>query len=266
MLYAVLLRFSKQLFSDQKANRLMCGRFTLSTPAAKLMELFQLTDFPRLEPRYNVAPSQWIACIREDPKRQREAVLMRWGLVPAWAKDASIGNRMINARSETAAEKPSFRRAFAARRCLVPVDGFYEWEKVTAQHKQPWLIRMQSGQPFALAGLWEAWTDRNNTGGEQAATPLLSCTILTTAANSDMQAIHDRMPVVIAPEAFKTWLSAAGETETLQPLMQPLPEGLLRRDRVSTIVNKPVNDTPDCLVPLESESSPEQSSADSLFD
>ena len=243
----------------------MCGRFTLSTPAAKLIELFQLTGFPRWEPRYNIAPTQLVICVRM-LENIRQAMSMKWGLVPSWAKDASIGSRMINARSETAAEKPSFRKAWSRRRCLIPVDGFYEWEKLPGRKKQPWLIHMADRQPFAFAGLWEIWHPKDSSENEE----LFSCTILTTSANADMQPIHDRMPVIVPPEHFGTWLSDSASAGQLAELTQPFPDGTLERYRVSNLVNKPTTDAADCVSPLPADltDSTQSSTTDqmSLFD
>jgi putative SOS response-associated peptidase YedK len=225
----------------------MCGRITLSTPAARLIELFQLTDFPRMDPHYNIAPTHLVICIRSQ-ENEKQAIPMRWGLVPSWAKDLSIGNRMINARSETAAEKSSFRKAWTHRRCLIPVDGFYEWEKPAkpgSKQKQPWLIHAADNTPFVLAGLWESWQPPESTGET-----VLTCSILTTSANADMSPVHDRMPVIIPPEHHATWLSASTTTSQLTELTQPAADGILTRYRVSTAVNKATFDSPECIAPL----------------
>lgn len=231
----------------------MCGRFTLRTSAPKLIELFQLDDLPMLSPRFNVAPTQQILIIRLNSSAEtgndalhRRAETARWGLVPFWAKDLSIGNRMLNARSETVAEKPAFRQAFQKRRCLIPADGFYEWEKVAVKQKQPWWIHMPDQLPFAMAGLWETWKSTENVGEL-----LISCTILTTAANADMLPIHDRMPVILQPDQYDAWLSPDSSLAQRSQLMQPLPDGILQRFKVSTLVNKPANDTVECISPLD---------------
>ena len=178
----------------------MCGRFAFYSPAEATAALFGVAGAPAVAPRYNIAPSQDIAAIRNDAAAGREFVLLRWGLVPFWAKDASIGNRMINARSETAAEKPAYRAAFRHRRCIVPADGFYEWRQ-TGESKTPYFISLASGEPFALAGLWERWVDKGS--GEE----LQSATLLTTAANEFMSQLHERMPVILDPAAATEWLS-----------------------------------------------------------
>lgn len=223
----------------------MCGRITLTTPAAKLIELFQLTEFPRMEPGYNIAPTHLVACIRLHGT-QRQAIRMRWGLIPSWAKDVNIGNRMINARSETAAEKPAFRKAWTSRRCLIPIDGFYEWEKIPGGKKQPWLIHMPDRTPFSLAGLWETWKPTTSEAGDA----VLSCTILTTSANTDMSPIHDRMPVIVPPEYHATWLSNEASPGQLNSIAQPLSPGFLQRYPVSTTVNKATVNSAECLAPL----------------
>jgi putative SOS response-associated peptidase YedK len=170
----------------------MCGRFTLRASPRLIAEQFDLFNMPELKPRYNVAPSQSVAVVRQQPDAEgRELALLKWGLIPAWAADAKIGNRMANAHSETAASKPSFRSAFKRRRCLVVADGFYEWQKVGSK-KQPHFIRLRDDRPFGIAGLWERWDKQ----GE----PIESCTLLTTEPNELMKPIHDRMPVIIPAE------------------------------------------------------------------
>jgi putative SOS response-associated peptidase YedK len=180
----------------------MCGRFAFYSPAEATAALFGVAGAPQVEPRYNIAPTQDIAAIRRDRAGVRELVLLRWGLVPFWAKDASIGNRMINARSETAAEKPAYRAAFSHRRCIVPADGFYEWRRV-GDEKTPYFISLESGEPFAIAALWERWVDKDT--GEE----LQTATLLTTAANEFMSRLHDRMPVILDPAAADGWLDGS---------------------------------------------------------
>jgi putative SOS response-associated peptidase YedK len=168
----------------------MCGRFVLMTPGRDLAERFGLEEEPVLEPRYNIAPTQMVAIIRlEKETGRRRLDFVRWGLIPFWSKDPSIGNKLINARAETAAEKPAFSSAFKSRRCLVPADGYYEWKKRKEGQKQPYLARNADGTPFAFAGLWEKWQAPEDQIIE-------SCTILTTDANDLTRPIHDRMPVV----------------------------------------------------------------------
>lgn len=178
----------------------MCGRFAFYSPAEATAALFGFKSDTKVDARYNIAPTQDIAAGRQNEKGEREVSLLRWGLVPFWAKDPAIGNRMINARAETVAEKPSFRAAYAKRRCIVFADGFYEWRN-EASGKTPYFISTASGEPFAFAGLWESWKDRET--GEA----LQTSTIITTAANDFMAAIHHRMPVVLVPAAAERWLS-----------------------------------------------------------
>ena len=176
----------------------MCGRFTLSQSAEAIASVFQLNQVPTLEPRYNIAPTQPVATVLQTSAHERQFQLLRWGLIPAWAKDATMGSRLINARAETVAEKPSFRSAFRHRRCLVIADGFYEWRRQDGK-KQPFYFRMKNQQPFAFAGLWEHWQDPK---GEA----IDSCTILTTEANELLQQIHERMPVILNPKDYDLWL------------------------------------------------------------
>jgi putative SOS response-associated peptidase YedK len=232
----------------------MCGRFTLRTPAPRLIEIFQVDAIPQLSPRFNIAPTQLILCIRakvEVEVSEREALMMRWGLIPFWAKDASIGNRLINARSETVAEKPSFRNAYRKRRCLIMADGFYEWQKLSDRTKRPHLIHLPEHQPFAIAGLWESWTDKSSdTDPGIESNDITTCTLLTTTANSEMRELHDRMPVILRPEDWAAWLSETSGSQQRDGLLQPLPDGSLQHFPVSTTVNRPANDSPDCVKPL----------------
>ena len=217
----------------------MCGRYTLSTPAGRLAEEFQLDDGAAdLTPNYNVAPTQEVAAVMEEGGRRR-LELLRWGLVPSWADDAEIGARMINARSETAPEKPSFRRAFRSKRCLIPADGFYEWKREPGG-KQPYYFRMQEGRPFAFAGLWESWEKDG---------VLLSCAILTTRANSVLEGIHDRMPVILPSESYDAWLDPDVDKEELTELLVPYPGDDLETYPVSRFVNSPHNNDERCIEP-----------------
>ena len=221
----------------------MCGRFTLRTSAAKLAEVFHFANQLALPLRYNVAPTQPIAIVRSKADEpEREASLVRWGLVPAWAEDLKIGNRMINARAETLAEKPAFRKLLATRRCAVLADGFYEW-KATAGGKQPYLIQLASGEPFAFAGLWDRWT--RGTG------PVESATIVTTSPNELMSSIHDRMPAILTGAALDRWLDPrAGDARILGSLLGPFEAEPLQAFAVSKVVNSPANDSAECVVPL----------------
>ncbi len=224
----------------------MCGRFTLRTPAAAVARQFGLLDVPPFEPRFNVAPSQSVAAVRMTPadaSPRRELVWLRWGLVPAWAKDPALGNRLINARAETAAEKPAFRAAFGRRRCLVAADGFYEWQR-TGPHKQPYFFHLGDDGPFGFAGLWETWQG-------PGPSPLESCTLLTTEANDLVRPIHDRMPVIVAPADYALWLDpAVVEPQRLRRLLAPYPSGEMAAYAVSTRINNPGNEDPCCIEPL----------------
>lgn len=182
----------------------MCGRFTQTTSSKELSKVFAVAEMPPVKPRYNIAPTQDILAVRGTPD-EREALLLKWGLVPSWAKDISISTRLINARSETVESKPSFREAFKRRRCLIVADGFYEWAKKGDGKKQPYHFSLRDEQHFAFAGLWERWQSPNGK-------PLDTCTILTTAANQVLAPIHDRMPVILHPDDYELWL-AAGERQ-----------------------------------------------------
>jgi putative SOS response-associated peptidase YedK len=217
----------------------MCGRYTLSTPAGRLAEEFQLDSTVEIPPSYNVAPTQQVAAVLED-EGGRRLEMLRWGLVPSWADDPDIGARMINARSETAPEKPSFRRAFRGRRCLIAADGFYEWKREEGG-KQPYYFRMQDGRPFAFAGLWESW---DKGGGE-----LLTCAILTTRPNSVAEEIHDRMPAILPHDAYNAWLDPDADREELGELMIPYPGDDLETYPVSRFVNSPRNNDERCIEP-----------------
>jgi putative SOS response-associated peptidase YedK len=219
----------------------MCGRYTLKTPVEELAEEFGFeASSVELPPNYNVAPTQEVAAVlEEDGKRRLE--LLRWGLIPSWADDPSIGSRMINARSETAPEKPSFRRAFRERRCLIPADGFYEWQRTNGA-KQPYYIRMKEGRPFAFAGLWESWKDD---GGPE----IRSCTILTTKPNALAAEIHDRMPVILPAGSYDAWLDPETGRDELYGLLAPYPEDEMEAYPVSRFVNSPQNNDPRCIEP-----------------
>ena len=219
----------------------MCGRYTLKTPVEKLAEEFGFDDFSvELPPNYNVAPTQGVAAVLEEDGRRRLEVL-RWGLIPPWADDPQIGSRMINARAETAPEKPSFRRAFRERRCLIPADGFYEWKRMNGG-KQPYYIHMREGRPFAFAGLWESWKDDD--GPE-----IRSCTILTTQPNALAGEIHDRMPVILPQGSYDVWLDPEAEKDELYGLLAPYPEDEMEAYPVSRFVNSPSNNDPRCIEP-----------------
>lgn len=221
-------------------NTFMCGRYTLTTPGETLATLFDLPEPPDFGPRYNIAPTQPVAIVTAASPALR---VVQWGLVPSWAKDPSIGARMINARSETAAEKPSFRAAFKRRRCLIPADGFYEWRKTSSGPKQPYWIALADKAPFAFAGLWEQW--------ESPEGFLESCTILTSAANALLAHVHDRMPVILPRDCYDRWLhTLETEARSLQSLLRPFDAAAMRAWPVSTTVNSPRNETPECVTPI----------------
>ncbi|MBL8849492.1 MAG: SOS response-associated peptidase [Planctomycetaceae bacterium] len=208
----------------------MCGRYTLRATPAELVEIFGLFREPDVRPRYNIAPTQNVLAIRFDENATpREPVQLRWGLIPSWSKDAR--KPLINARGDTVAVKPAFRSAFKKRRCLIAADGFYEWQALEGR-KQPHHIRLRDGRPFAFAGLWERWGD------------IESCAIITTEANDLIATIHDRMPVILPPDAWDAWLMPdGGNTE----LLRPYPPEEMELHPVSLTVNNPRNDTPACL-------------------
>ena len=219
----------------------MCGRFTQTATPEHIAHAFRLLDLPLLATRYNIAPSQLIAAVRIDPETSiRRLVMLRWGLIPSWTKDPKSGPQSINAKSETVAEKPSFRSAFKRRRCLVVTTGFYEWQP-QGQTKQPMWIGFPDRRPFAFAGLWERWQPAEGD-------PIESCTILTTGPNTLMEPIHNRMPVILPSEAYDPWMDpTVQDTETLKPLLCPYHRNDLVAYPVSTLVNNPRNDVAQCL-------------------
>ena len=222
----------------------MCGRFSQTATPAEIAQLFDVAIPPLFAPRYNIAPSQPVAAIRIEPATTtRQLVLLRWGLIPSWAKDSKIGHQCINAKAETVAEKLSFRAAFRARRCLVIATGFYEWQ-VQGRAKQPMWIGLKSRRPFAFAGLWEQWQPPEEETIE-------SCTILTTEPNELLRPIHNRMPVILSPASYDQWLDpTVQQTEPLKALLRPYPGDELLACPVSTLVNNPRHDAPDCLEAL----------------
>jgi putative SOS response-associated peptidase YedK len=220
----------------------MCGRFARIVSNKKLREKYRLKEIAELEPRYNIAPTQPVAVVRA-AEGGNELSLLRWGLIPSWSKDAKIGYKLINARSETVAEKPSFRSAFKQRRCLIPASGFYEWQKQETGRKQPYFIFPREGELFSFAGLWERWHDPE---GEQVET----CTILTTTANDLMKPIHDRMPVILDPTTERQWLDPRASGDALQSLLVPCPAEWMEARPVSLWVNNPKNHGPKCIEPL----------------
>ena len=220
----------------------MCGRYALNATPRTIAELFDLETTPNLPPRYNIAPTQEAPVVRLSREGRRTLAPMRWGLVPFWAKDVSIGAKMINARAETVAELPAFREAFAARRCLVPADGFYEWKK-DGKARRPFRIGLRDWGPFAFAGLWERWRPAD---GEF----VRSFTIIVTAANAAIGPIHDRMPVILDPADHAAWLDPAASAEDLGALLRPCPAERLALYEVSDRVNRHVNDDAACIEPL----------------
>jgi len=218
----------------------VCGRYALTTPPEAMRRLFGFAECPNLAPRYNVAPGQDVPAVRATADgRRRTLVMLRWGLVPPWAGDPAIGNRLINARAETLAEKPAFRAAFRRRRCLIPADGFYEWQRAGAG-RRPWHLRRPDGRVFAMAGLWERWCGPE---GE----PVETCAIVTTAADAAVRPIHHRMPVIVAPGHFATWLE--GEAEAAAELLRRPTTEILQACPVGRRVNDVGNDDPACLAP-----------------
>lgn len=216
----------------------MCGRYSLSQSVETLASAFQLEDAPDWSPRYNIAPTQAVPTVSHSTSAERQFRLLRWGLVPSWSKDLSIGAKLINARSETVAEKPSFRSAFKQRRCLILADGFYEWQRLNGK-KQPHYFQLNENQPFAFAGLWEHWQREDES--------IASCTILTTQANEVLQPIHDRMPVILAPENYDLWLDPATPAERLHSLLHPYAAEAMKSYQVSPLVNSPRHDRPECI-------------------
>jgi putative SOS response-associated peptidase YedK len=221
----------------------MCGRFALFSDIALLEKIFGMSGGYQLQPRWNIAPTQTLLAVRAGSSGAREPAGLRWGLLPPWAKDPAVGSRMLNARCETAHEKPAYRAAFRARRCLIPADGFYEWKK-TGRVKQPHFIRRRDRAPLAFAGLWERWQPPQGD-------PVESCTILTTAPNELMAPIHDRMPVILAPDSFARWLDpAVTDAEQLAALYAPFPAEALEAFPVGKDVNRVGNEGAELIAPL----------------
>ena len=223
----------------------MCGRFTLATDPMNFIRFLLEYDMPdTFTPRYNIAPTQQVAVVPNYGTRRIE--FFRWGLIPSWAKDPKIGNRMINARAETLAEKPSFRNPYRRRRCLVLADGYYEWRKEPGGGaKTPFYIRMASEESFAFAGLWEAWRPQ----GEVE--PVLSCSIITCPANEMLQSIHHRMPAILDQDTYDLWLDPVEcAPAALNHLLTPYPPEGMEAFAVSRLVNQPKNDSPECILPV----------------
>lgn len=218
----------------------MCGRFTLFSTERELIDYFGITNEFTIKQRYNIAPSQPVLAIIQD-KNERRAGYLTWGLIPPWAKDKRIGSKMINARGETIAEKPSFKRAFQSRRCIIPSNGFYEWKKPDGE-KQPYFISMKDEPLLAFAGLWEKWIDK------QANEVIFTCTIITTDANETIMPLHHRMPVILNKAAQHVWLdNERFSEEQLQSLIRPYPADKFTTYPVSTYVNSPKNESKQCI-------------------
>jgi putative SOS response-associated peptidase YedK len=221
----------------------MCGRFTLKTPTETVASLFPEIAFPKLTPRYNIAPTQMVQCVRYSRQGTGEVVPLRWGLIPFWSKDTKIGNSLINARAETVATKPAFRAAFRKRRCLVLADGFFEWQK-NGKQKLPHYITLRDESPFCMAGLWESWSDKT------AGRDIESFTIITTTANELVSPLHDRMPVIVPRQNFGGWLDREfADLDWLQRCLAPIDAEQLKLRPVNKIVNKPAIDSAQCILP-----------------
>lgn len=220
----------------------MCGRFVVHHSVKELVAEFQLSESETVHESFNVAPSQQVPAIVVDNRDHRNLTHLRWGLIPSWSKDHKIGNRLINARAETVDVKPSFKSAFRKRRCILPVSGYYEWIK-EGDTKQPYYFRSISGAPLALAGLWETWHKAQDD-------EVRSCTIITTESNNDVSSYHHRMPVILPQSSWKFWLAPSEDHSAIKDFLRPLQNGLLHMHKVSTVVNSPTNNTPDCLLPM----------------
>jgi len=227
----------------------MCGRYTITAPPDVMRELFGFGEQPNFPPRHNIAPTQPVPIVFRDGA-QRHFLLVRWGLVPSWVKEAPQ-SLLINARAETIAEKPSFRGAFRHRRALMPADGFYEWKPVGKGAKQPWLIRRRDRAPFAMAALWETWAAAE--GSE-----IDSCAIVTCEANATLAPIHHRMPVILDEKDWDAWLDPATPLKEAQALLRPAPDDLLDATPVSTRINSVANDDPSLIEPATIEPDPEK--------
>ncbi len=220
----------------------MCGRYVITSTPEAIRALFGYPERPNFPPRYNIAPTQPIAIVRL-AEGKRQFALVRWGLIPSWVKDPKTFSLLINARSESVVGKPAFRAAMRRRRCLIPADGFYEWKEVDGR-KRPYFVRLKSGGPLAFAGLWETWTGPNGEEMDTAA-------IVTTDANRTLSAIHNRMPVILPPQAFDMWLDCAHvDPTTAAALLVPASDNLFEAYEISTAVNRVANDLPALIAPL----------------
>lgn len=220
----------------------MCGRFSQTHSAEEIAAAFDLAEIPQWQPHYNLAPTQMVPAIIAS-EHHRQFKPLRWGLIPSWAKDPSMGARLINARAETVSEKPSFRDAFKRRRCLIIADGFYEWRKEGTK-KQPFYFRLETGEPFAFAGLWDRWQSPD---GDR----LETCTIITTDPNELTATVHDRMPVILPKALYDRWLDPTNQQiPALQAILRPYAKEEMVAYPVSTAVNRPANDNADCIAPI----------------
>lgn len=229
----------------------MCGRYAITLPPEAMREAFAYREQPNFPPRYNIAPTQPVPVVRLDEGR-RQFILMRWGFIPGWVKDPKTFPLVINVRSESAREKPSFRAAFIRRRCLMPADGFYEWHRLgegRQQENRPYLFRKPDQGFFAFAALWETWHSPDGSEIDTVA-------MITGSANGQMAAIHHRSPVIVPPEAFDTWLDPTAEPADLQELLRPSPDDLLEMLRLGPAVNKVANDGPEVQEPFDPASTP----------
>jgi putative SOS response-associated peptidase YedK len=238
----------------------MCGRYAITTAPEAIRRLFGYVEQPNFPPRYNVAPTQPIPIVRIE-QGARHFALVRWGLIPSWVKDPTTFSLVINARSDNVMTKPAFRNAMRYRRCLIPADGFYEWQSAGAGQKRPFYIRRRDGLPFAFAGLWEVWSGPNGEEMETAA-------IVTTDANRVLRPLHGRMPVILPPEAFDMWLDTRNvDADTVSALLVPAPDALLEAYPVSFAVNKHANDDASLIEPIDpatAEQSPQRAQSDKL--
>jgi putative SOS response-associated peptidase YedK len=247
------MRFLVHQKTMAQYSSIVCGRFTLTSSGEELAAHFEAAGVPDAapvdEPRYNIAPSQSVAAVRVARAGCPAWAQLRWGLIPAWASDASIGNRLINARSETAADKPAFRDALRRRRCLIAADGFYEWsgtKRVGAGVRTPYWFRVHGGEPFAIAGLWETWRD-------PARLEVESCTLLTSEANSHVRQFHHRMPVILAPWDYTRWLDPTADLESVLALLVPCPPDWVSSIAVGPTVNDARHEGRECIEPAPAE-------------
>ena len=224
----------------------MCGRFTVRSNPKAIAKEFDLPEDTPFGPHFNIAPIRPVAVVRFDPTEgSRRLDFLTWGLIPSWADDGGIGERLINARAETVAEKPAFRHLFRTRRCLVVADGFYEWERQDGW-KRPYFVHRKDDRPFAFAGLWDHWQE-----GDES---IYSCIFLTTEANELLAPIHDRMPVILPRSAYDLWLDPGiHDPRRLEPLLVPFPADEMEAYPVSRVVNDPANEVPECIRPIETE-------------